>query len=313
MGSASSKSTNQAFTSVSKSVTNVMTSKQQSTNAVQQNTNNIELLFGEKSDVECNIKLGQKIKSSSTIKSMSTFSDTKELKDKLTAAVDNTVKNSDSVTQGAFSTALNVSNSKTNISQSITNIIEKNITDDITSTLNNAITNMNNAKFTVLGKYKCPPGGSIEINQEIVTEQLTDVVMDALTSTISESQVAVTVAQKVENETKVTQQGAIDAVGDAGEKVLKAGGEAIGDVVGAAGLAMLGPLFLIFGVVIVGAVIMYVFRGTISNIAEKKLGVSPAAVKAAFGFGKRRSVKRGRGVKKGVINKYIKQLSKMKI
>jgi hypothetical protein len=311
MGSASSKTTNQAFTSVSKSVTNVMTSKQQSTNAVQQNTNNIEIIFGEKSDVECNIKLGQKIKSTSAIKSMSTFSDTKDLQDKLKSAVDTTVKNSDAVTQGAFSTALNVSNSKTNISQSITNIIEKNITDDITSTLNNAITNMNNAKFTVLGKYRCPPGGSIEINQEIVTEQLTDVVMEALTSTISTSEVAVTAAAKVENETKVTQQGAIDAVGDAGGKLIDSAGSAGSKLIGAAGMAMLGPLMLIFGVVIVGAVIMYVFRGTISNIAEKRLGFSAAAVKAAFGFGKRRSVKGGRGGKKIPINKYIKKLSKM--
>jgi hypothetical protein len=312
MGSASSKTTNQAFTSVSKSVTNVMTSQEQETTVVQENSNNVEVIVGKEGKVTgCDLEIGQSITSTSSIKAMSTFTNTKDLQDKLKAAVDNTVKNSDSVTQGAFSTALNVSNSKTNISQSITNIIEKNITDKTTNKLNSIIKNMNNAKLLIEGQWSCGPKGTIEINQAIVTQQLTDIVMEALTKNISTSEVAVTAAAKVENETKVTQQGAIDAVGDAGEKVLKAGGEAIGDVVGAAGLAMLGPLFLIFGVVVVGAVIMYVFRGTISNIAEKRLGVSPADVKAAFGFGKRRSVKGGRGGKKIPISKYIKKLSKM--
>jgi hypothetical protein len=312
MGSASSKTTNQAFTSVSKSVTSVMTSQEQETTVVQENSNNVEVIVGKEGKVTgCDLEIGQSITSTSSIKAMSTFTNTKDLQDKLKAAVDNTVKNSDAVTQGAFSTALNVSNSKTNISQSITNIIEKNITDKTTNKLNSIIKNMNNAKLLIEGQWSCGPKGTIEINQAIVTQQLTDIVMEALTKNISTSEVAVTAAQKVENETKVTQQGAIDAVGDAGGKLIDSAGTAGSKLIGAAGMAMLGPLFLIFGVVIVGAVIMYVFRGTISNIAEKRLGFSAAAVKAAFGFGKRRSVKGGSGGKKTPISKYIKKLSKM--
>ena len=148
MGSASSKTTNQAFTSVSKSVTSVMTSQEQETTVVQENSNNVEVIVGKEGKVTgCDLEIGQSITSTSSIKAMSTFTNTKDLQDKLKSAVDTTVKNSDAVTQGAFSTALNVSNSKTNISQSITNIIEKNITDKTTNKLNSIIKNMNNAKF----------------------------------------------------------------------------------------------------------------------------------------------------------------------
>jgi hypothetical protein len=131
------------------------------------------------------------------------------------------------------------------------------------------MTNAQTNELEITGPVECAPGTAISENvQKMVVSQISEALTKALTGTT------------LSNVSKLTSDNTNKNTGDQ-----EGGG--IGSVIsnlfkGLTGLLQ-GPFIIIGIIVVVLAILAYVFRGTISKIAEKKAG--------AFG---RRKVRFGR-------------------
>jgi len=252
MGSGSSSEQKIVNESVNKAITNVVTSKSDSTDTKISNGNvigNIE--FGPRAELNnCTVDLSQKIRSKSTIYKISEFKNLTELRDTIKNALDAKITGENNTEQGAFATALNVNVSKSEMINSVHNLVEKNITETTLSDFNSVAENLNN-KGTIMFNGKCN-GSTIDMSQEILFEQLVSLLTSDLTQTTSQNEQDTSQSGDSSQRNTVKQQGAIDAL---------------------AGL-MQGPFIIIGLIVIVMAVLAFVFRKSISKIAEKKTGVS---------------------------------------
>ena len=146
------------------------------------NHNRFTISIGEKADVKgCNIDLTQKINASQTVKLMSKVKNTSDLQAQINGMLDSAVTQANSATNGFLSTAFNNQKSE----QDIKNIISNNITTDILNETMNSIIdlldNLNEGTLIIKGKYTCPEGKGIVINQEIVSQQIAQIYADVVT------------------------------------------------------------------------------------------------------------------------------------
>jgi len=253
MGSGSSTQQSIVNETLNSAVTNVVTSKKDTKNIAISNTNNTKVIFGPRSEtIGCGINASQSIKSKNSISAMTKYENAQDLQNALKSALDSKIDKSNETEQGAFATALNVTNTKSNIRNEVKNLVENNITSDTVSEFNNTVDNLNKGVFEFNGKIDCTKGGSIDISQQILQEQLVNLITSDLTSTIVKNDTEVVASADSSSKNKVKQQGAIDAL---------------------AGL-MQGPFIIIGLIIIVVAVLGIVFRKSISKIAEKKAGAS---------------------------------------
>ena len=266
MGSSQSSNVKQTVEILNKSMTNLVTKNTNSASAKNSNSNSFRIRIGEKGDVQgCNLDLTQTITASQAVKVMAKFASVADLKTQMKSALQNSVDQSSQSTQAALATSIGVQNSKQEINQKISNIVETNITNETLNQVNGFLTNVNNGVLEIMGKWSCAStGGKIVINQGIVSNQVVELLSDAMIGN-SITTVADTATKADSKQVqKSEQKGVIDAF---------------------AGL-LTGPIMIIGLIVIVLAVLAFVFKGTISKIAESKAGVSssPAAISQ---FGRR--------------------------
>ena len=215
MGSSQSSSVKQTVDILNKSMTNLTTKNQNSASARNINANNLTLTLGENARPmpgtdpnKCSLNIGQKIKANQSVKLMAKFASKSDLQAQMKAALQNSIAQSSSSQQGALATALNVQNSKQEISQKVSNIVETNITNEVVNEVNGFLDNVNNGTLEIKGIFPCP----INITQDIASDQVVSMLSDALigNSITTSTDTATSAASK--QETKVKQQGAIDAV-----------------------------------------------------------------------------------------------------
>jgi len=269
MGSSQSSSVKQTVEVLNKSMTNLVTKNTNSASARNSNSNNFRITIGEKGDVQgCNLDLTQKINAKQAVKVMAKFASVADLKSQMKSALQNSVDQSSQSTQAALATSIGVQNSKQEINQKVTNIVDTNITNETLNEVNGFLDNVNNGVLEIKGKWSCAStGGKIVINQGIVSDQLVELLSDAMigntiaTTTDTEAKAESKQVQKSE------QKGVIDAF---------------------AGL-LSGPIMIIGLIVVVLAVLAFVFKGTIAKIAEKKAGAFGAMLfgRKKFRFGRR--------------------------
>lgn len=234
MGNSQSSSVQQTVKSVNSAVTNIVNKTETATNTTTINTNTFTLEIGEPFNVkgDANITMGQKINATQTVTISGTVSNTSALQTAISNALKTTAESMKKSEQGALAVALNIQNSSQSLNQLIENYVTTNVTNETVTKVNNIIQNANNGKVILRGNY----GAKFNFNspQEIISDQ----VAKTITSSLTDSQQALTIANKMEAINKDVQtskmQGLIDA---------------LSGLIGSAGLAIAlvawGPCILI--------------------------------------------------------------------
>ena len=265
MGSSQSSHVKQTVEVLNKSMTNLTTSAKTMATARNVNANNLTIEFGEKARPmpgvdpnKCGLNVSQKINATQTVKVMAKFSSVTDLQSRMKTELKNSVDQASESTQAALATSIGVQNSKQEISQKVNNIVETNITNETLNEVNGFLDNINNGVFEFKGVFPCP----IVINQDILSNQVVEMLSDAMIGNSITTETDTAAVAESKQTSKSEQKGVIDAF---------------------AGL-LTGPIMVIGLIVIVLAVLAYVFRGTISKIAEKKAGAFGAML-----FGRKKS------------------------
>lgn len=183
MGSSQSSQVKQTVEILNKSMTTLTTKNQNSASARNINANNLTLTFGDNARPmpgtdpnKCSLNIGQKIKANQTVKLMAKFTSTNDLQTQMKTALQNSIAQSSSSQQQALATTLNVQNSKQEINQKVSNIVETNITNEVVNEVNGFLDNVNNGTLEIKGIFPCP----INITQEIVSDQVVSMLSDAM-------------------------------------------------------------------------------------------------------------------------------------
>jgi hypothetical protein len=274
MGSSQSSHVSQTLEILNKSVTNLVTKNTNSVSARNANANSFNITFGEKAypsnPTNCPLSIGQKITASQKVKLMAKFKSLSDLKTQMKAALESTVKQSSDSEQGAMALALNAQESKQDINTKISNIIETNITNETLNEVNGFLDNVNTGILEFKGVYPCP----IKIDQGIVSEQIVEMLADAMVGNSVTTSTDSTISASSEQITKSVQKGPI------------------GEIFGGIANIFSGP----FKIIAIGCVVVAVI-GLIGIIVKVSLSKKETeAVKQAaeqvsnfFGFGRKRS------------------------
>ena len=152
------------------------------------------------------------------------------------------------------------------------NIVESSISEElINTTINNISSKLAASQNVDIADWESTDGG-IKVGK-ISQEFSGDLMLEAINeSSVGSSIIASVTNTNIADIEKIvaTEQTAKDI----NEGTLKAGGEAIGGIIGAwSGLVQTGALFIIIPVLIVGGLVLFMFRGTISKVAEQQVGI----------------------------------------
>lgn len=158
----------------------------------------------------------------------------------------------------------------------LVNIIKQSVSTDL---INRTISEVSNIVVTEqsaeISNIESTTGGIVvsNINQDVLSKQILEAINNV--GTTSE------IISGISNISKTEIKKAIEAgqkTASEQEGTLQAGGQALGGVIGAVGDAYSGILqslggMIIIPILLVGGAILFIFRGTISKIAQKKAGI----------------------------------------
>jgi hypothetical protein len=278
MGSCGNKSSSAFTTNVSlinQAMTNMVTNTSSSTSVTTFNSqsNNITVLPPKGYDYRtwgplvkgCTQKNEQTMDSSQRVSVSLDVSSTKNLQKQISNAL--TAQNDKALKQKSdfLQTASNVSDTATTVNQAISNLVATNISDSVTNSLKVLLTNAQKNKFTMYGPVECTKENPyLSTNtQKLVSSQIVDTITKALTSTTLKDVMATTSDIKNKEETEQEGKGLSSLI----DSVFKG----ISGIFSSVAFAIIAP---IIAIVIIIAILMFVFKGSISKIAEKKAGVS---------------------------------------
>jgi len=263
MGNGTSSQQKIVNDAVNESITNVVTNQTSTTDiAISANNTMLDITFGPRSKlIDCTFNASQKTTSLSDIHSMTKFTNLTDLQDTIEAALSAKITGENNAEQGAFATALNVSVDKSEMDNSLHNIVQKNITSNTFNDFNSAADAVNSkANFVFNGKCN---GSTIDISQSIFQQQQVELLTHDLTKTTGKSDEKGGEGGDSSHKNDTKQQGGLDALGN----FVKSIGDAIGNI-------MKGPVLVICITIVIIAILAFIFRKSISKIAEKKTGVS---------------------------------------
>jgi hypothetical protein len=209
--------------------------------------------------LNCGLKINQRINATQKASQVGSFNNTSDLTTKIKTAVESQLKSSSEAKQALGSLSVANQTNINDVSSSINTRIDDTVKDSVFQALTAKIEAWNKATFINTGTMNCSPEGGIVIDQELVIKQCADLLTSAITGTTISEVEEVTEKSKADIENKVTQTGFAELV--------KSFFDGIANV-------FKGPFMIIGLVVIILAILAYVFRGTLSKIAEKKMGFS---------------------------------------
>jgi len=273
MGDCGNKSSSSFTTNVSlinQSLTNMVNSTSNSTIVKNFNSQNMEVNVGGKS-IGCTYSNNQNINASQKVSVSLDVSNTKNLQAQITNSLK--ASNDQAVKQqtGVLQTASSSTSTATTVNQAISNLVSTNITDSVLNQLSVILNNAQKNKVNIKGDAICTkenPTLSSNV-QNILSSQIVDTITKALTGT--------TLSTLTKNESDIKNRGSVDQKGGGLDTLISSFFSGLSSL-------FTGPIMIIGLIVIVLAVLAFVFKGTISKIAESKAGVSssPAAI-AQFG------------------------------
>jgi len=259
MGGGGSKEQKITLEQTNEAITNVISNQTNTEDIVISAGNTMgDITFGEHADISnCTIDLSQELRSNTDIYSTTKFKDLNDLKDKIKSALDTKIDDSEKVDQEAFATALNVEVDKNEIKSKGHDLVELNITSNLLKKLNDSI-KATNVRGNVVFDGKCKDG-TINMSQKIYQEHLVNTITDALAKNTGSTDQDSSQTGDSSDDSQTTQKGASDfarSVGDAISNIFK------------------GPVVVICIAIVVLAILAFIFRKSISKIAERRTGVS---------------------------------------
>lgn len=271
MGDCGNKSDVKSITNIkniSKTMTNMVSDKSQNVKVTNFNTQENTILVKAPPDLKdyglpnvknCRFVNNQEMDATQDVSITLNYENTTSLKQQVEAALKQA--NKDALTQKTafLQTSSNKSNNYSEVNNLIENLVSTNITDTVQQKISQIMENAQRNTLTIDGPIECDVGAPPvnENFQKMLVKQLSKVLTKALTGTTVE---AVTkTATDVQKDTKIDQTGG--GIADFVSAVFS----------GFAGL-MKGPLMVIVIGIVLLAGLAFVFKGTISKIAEKRLG-----------------------------------------
>jgi hypothetical protein len=267
MGDCGSKSDTKSVTNVEKinqTMTNMVSSKSQNVQATQINTQNMKVTVTRVPGYtginikNCVFKNNQEMNATQNVSVTLDLSSTANLQTQISNALQ-AANNTATTQKTAFlQTASTTANNYTTTNEAIKNLVSTNISDSLTQSLQQLMNNAQNNEVFLEGPVECAPGTSLVENvQKMLVTQISNTLTKALTGTTAGN--AATSSSGVTTTSNTDQKGG--GIGEFISSVFS----------GLTGL-MTGPFLIIGLIVVVMGILFFVFRGTISKIAEKKLG-----------------------------------------
>jgi hypothetical protein len=214
-GNKSEVETEQENTSISKALTNMVNSKSSSTYVktinVQSSNVQIEEIDGCSGDIG---NIYQGITSNQTVKLNIDLSSTQDLQAQLKAAITAQAEKDVAQKAGPFTTATNTSATKTKISNYVENLVSTNITNEVRQELSSIIENYQTGNITIK-KIRCnkgdPPLKMGNVSQTVISTQIVDVLLNALSKQKAETEVDTKTVSKTRDTIDQKAEG-IDAI-----------------------------------------------------------------------------------------------------
>jgi hypothetical protein len=234
MGNSQSTNVQQTLQTVNSAVTNIVNKTENTTNTTTINTNTFSLEIGEGFEVKGRVllDLGQRITASQAVTVNSAVTNTAALQTAITSALKASAESMSESKQGALAAAMNIQNTNQSLNQLIANYVTTNVTNETVTNVNNIINNANNGTIVLRGKY----AGDFTLKnpQEIISDQIAKTV----TSSLTDNQQALSIANKMDAENKTSQKSTMQGLIDALSKLIGSAGLAIA-------LVAWGPCILI--------------------------------------------------------------------
>jgi hypothetical protein len=258
MGSSQSSQAKQTNEVLNESITNMVSKSTNSSSARNANANRFTITVGEKGEVSCGLVFGQKIQAKQAVKVMAKYASKADLQTQLTTALQNSASQASASEQQSLATTIGVQNSKTEINQKIKNIVNTSITNEVVNEVNGFLDNVNNGTLEIKGKWNCGPSGKIEINQDIVSEQIIELLSDAIISNVVGTTTDSTAAAESKQVSDSKQTGMISDLGK----------------------ALMGPIGIILIIVLALGVAAFAFRKSIGSFLSGAVKLTPMGMMA---------------------------------
>lgn len=202
-------------------------------NAVSQNIQTLDVTFGPNSEINCPFNANNKIAVNQQVNISSVFNSASNVQNALQNMLTQIASSSQEAVSQFLSTSASVNVSKSDLISSISNDIQTKVTNENITSCKNFVTNIQNGKFEFLGKYTCPPGTNITINQDIINDQITQCLSQTFFNVIASNDLVNQVVQKAETKQIAKTEGIFSFL-------------SIGGIVGA--IAVIVIVILIIGV-----------------------------------------------------------------
>ena len=283
MGDCGSKTDNKSITNITninKTMTNMVSSTSQTVKVTQINTQNMEvevlappgynastwgpLIKG------CSFKNNQTMNATQKVSVTLDLTSTKNLQTQIASSLK--AENSNAVKQKTdfLQTASTSANNYTEVNQVIDNLVSTNIDDSVKNDLSQLMQNAQSNKLHIYGPVDCGGKALSENVQQMLVTQISDTLTKALTGT--------TVSAALKADASASNKNVTDQEGGGLGSLMTSFFKGLGGL-------MTGPLMIIALIIVVALVGVFIFRKTLSKIAESKSGVS---------FGKRFGLHFGR-------------------
>ena len=191
------------------------------------------------------------------------------------------------------------------------NLVESAISEElVNTTINNISSKLAASQNVDIADWESTDGG-IKVGK-ISQEFSGDLMLEAISETGTGSSIIATVANvnvadiekivETDQSAKDLEEGTIGAAGDFVEKAVGAW----------AGLLQSGALFILIPVLIVGGLVLFMFRGTISKVAEQQAGVpqQPMPQQQFYQGGGGKTIKKGINFLKSILKNITKTIKK---
>jgi hypothetical protein len=227
MGSNQSTEVNAVTDVLMQETTNIMTKNGQNASSSIITVQKIDVIIDKIKG--CSVSINSSVNVTQDMKAVVSLQTTADIKNTMEAAIQNTMASTQKTVQSFLASALANENSSTNITNKIHQAITDNVTTENTTDIQTAIRSIQKGKYK-FGEVDCE-GKAFVITQDMIIKQVTTMIVKSALSALNTISEFAEAANKSTTDQTTTQKGVAEAIG-------------------AFGLAILTPLLLIGGVVI---------------------------------------------------------------
>lgn len=195
-------------------INSTVNSSSTSNEAKSVNRQTFDVLFGPNSDIKgCTLTALSNITSNQTLKTSSAYQTETAIKNQLSNVIDQVAETNQKAVAEFLSLSGNAQLSTQDLATSIKNDIQNKITNENVTSCTAYVDNLQDGKFTFLGKFTCPEGGTgITLTQNIVNDQLSECISQVFFSAIADNSIVNDVVQKAKTSQDARTIGPIGAL-----------------------------------------------------------------------------------------------------